>query len=202
MKTCSKCKQAQPVSYFSKKKASSSGYKSHCKQCDKQLREQNRERDKELKHKHYLNNKEKYLKAHQTYNALHAGHIKEWKRNYRSTYEKQRYNNDVSHRLKCVLRSRLYQALQENQKTGSAVNDLGCSVEELKKHLESLWKPGMSWDNWSKDGWHIDHIRPLNSFDLSNSEEVKQACHYSNLQPLWAEENLQKSDKHNAHNLS
>lgn len=195
MKICSRCKLAQPIFAFSKKKSSSDGYKSHCKQCDKQLREQNKERDRELKHKHYLNNKEKYLKAHQAYNALHSDHIKQWKRSYRSTYEKQRYHDDVFHRLRCVLRSRLRQALRENQKTGSAVNDLGCSIEEFKKHLESLWKPGMSWDNWSKNGWHIDHIRPLNSFNLSNPDEVKQACHYFNLQPLWAEENLQKSDK-------
>lgn len=85
-------------------------------------------------------------------------------------------------------------AIKGNSKNGSAVRDLGCSIEELKTYLESKWQPGMNWDNWSKDGWHIDHIRPLASFDLSDPEQLRQACHYTNLQPLWAEDNFKKSD--------
>lgn len=74
------------------------------------------------------------------------------------------------------------------------MRDLGCTIEELKAHLESLFKPGMTWDNWGHTGdvWHLDHIIPLASFDLTDPEQVKLACHYTNLQPLWATENLQK----------
>jgi hypothetical protein len=57
---------------------------------------------------------------------------------------------------------------------------------------EKLWKPGMTWNNWARKGWHIDHIKPLSSFDLENREELLQACHHTNLQPLWWFENLEK----------
>jgi hypothetical protein len=90
------------------------------------------------------------------------------------------------------LRKRLNFAIKNNQKSGSAVKDLGCTVQELKIYLESKFTEGMSWDNYGK--WHIDHIIPLNSFDLSDLEQLKKACHYTNLQPLWAEANLAKSD--------
>ena len=71
---------------------------------------------------------------------------------------------------------------------------IGCSKEELIKHLESQFIEGMTWENWSLNGWHIDHIRPISSFDLSDPAQAKECFHYSNLQPLWAIDNLKKSD--------
>jgi hypothetical protein len=114
---------------------------------------------------------------------------------YRLQYNKTRYYNNVNYRLGISLRTRLYQALKGNYKTGSAVKDLGCTIEELKAHLESQFQNGMSWDNYGLKGWHIDHIIPLASFDLTNREEFLKACHYGNLQPLWAKDNLSKGDK-------
>lgn len=114
----------------------------------------------------------------------------------RAINERERYYADLQFKLAKNLRARLNNALNDHYKAGSAVNDLGCSIEELKKYLESKFKPGMSWDNWSKDGWHIDHIKPLASFDLSDPNQFKEACNYKNLQPLWAEENLSKGAKH------
>lgn len=107
----------------------------------------------------------------------------------------KRWKTDIQYKLKISLRNRLKHAIKNNHKRGSAVKDLGCSIEELKKHLESQFQPGMSWDNWTTDGWHIDHIVPLTAFDLSNPKELKKACHYTNLQPLWAKDNLVKSNK-------
>lgn len=118
---------------------------------------------------------------------------------YRKTHLKKKQvikNYTIGHKLKRNLRTRLYGALKGNYKAGSAVSDLGCTVEELKKHLEYQFKPGMDWDNHTKDGWHIDHIKPLASFDLTDSIQFKEACHYTNLQPLWAFENLRKGDKY------
>jgi len=70
---------------------------------------------------------------------------------------------------------------------------LGCTIEELKVHIQRLFAEGMSWDNYGQ--WHIDHIVPCSVFDLSDPVEQQQCFHYTNLQPLWAEDNMTKSDK-------
>ena len=72
---------------------------------------------------------------------------------------------------------------------------MGCTISELKSYLESKFQPEMTWDNWALDGWHIDHIKPLVSFDLTDRNQLLESCHYTNLQPLWATDNLIKSDK-------
>ena len=116
---------------------------------------------------------------------------------YKERYRKERidrYSNDINYRLRKLLRSRLNSAIV-NGKSGSAVKDLGCSIEELKIYIESKFQEGMSWNNHSKHGWHIDHVVPLSHFDLANPSELKKACHYTNLQPLWAFDNLSKGDK-------
>ncbi|HBI02003.1 MAG TPA: hypothetical protein DDY18_10320 [Flavobacterium sp.] len=93
------------------------------------------------------------------------------------------------------LRDRLRKAVQKDQKNGSAIDNLGCSITDFKKHIESKFDNEMNWNNYGFSGWHIDHIKPLNTFDLTSPEEFKKACHYSNLQPLWAIDNLTKAKK-------
>lgn len=115
---------------------------------------------------------------------------------YDKKYQAQRRVKDPNFKLRQNLRARLRQSLKGSFKVGSAVELLGCSISELKAHLESQFKPGMSWANWSRTGWHIDHIKPLAFFNLEDSTQLAQACHYTNLQPLWAKENLEKSDGH------
>lgn len=112
----------------------------------------------------------------------------------RSAYARNRYQTDIQYKLARRLRSRLWEALKRGYKSGSAVRDLGCSIEEFKNYLESLFQPSMTWDNYGE--WHIDHIKPLDSFDLMDREQLKIACHYSNLQPLWAEDNIRKGCNH------
>lgn len=107
---------------------------------------------------------------------------------------RQKYQKTLHFRIKNSLRTRLRLALLTKQKTGSAVRDLGCSISEFKIHLENQFQEGMSWENYGE--WHIDHIRPLSSFDLSDREQLLVACHYTNLQPLWAADNLSKADKY------
>jgi hypothetical protein len=94
-------------------------------------------------------------------------------------------------RLEHRLRGRVYGAIK-SKKAGSAVRDLGCSLEELRRYLELKFQPGMTWWNWGMDGWHIDHIEPLCNFDLTDRNQFLEACHYTNLQPLWAQDNLKK----------
>jgi len=94
--------------------------------------------------------------------------------------------------LRKNLRIKLYHAINRNQKVGSAVKDLGCTVDGLTSYLESKFQPKMTWDNWGINGWHINHIKPLSSFDLTDRLQFLEACHYTNLQPLWAIDNLIK----------
>lgn len=109
--------------------------------------------------------------------------------------ERERTKSDPCFRMKKLLRLRLYGALKGQAKNGSAVRNLGCSLEDFKRHIESLWKEGMTWDNWTHKGWHIDHIVPLSSFDLTKEEQILKAVHYTNLQPLWWHENMSKGNK-------
>lgn len=91
------------------------------------------------------------------------------------------------------VRSRLSQVIKnKNTKT---LQLLGVSWQEFIQYLESKFQPGMTWENYGRRGWHIDHIRPLSSFDLSDPGQLKQACHYTNLQPLWWIDNIKKGDK-------
>ena len=104
----------------------------------------------------------------------------------------ERRKTDVLFKLRGLLRTRLRTALSGNYKSGSAIKSLGCSLDEFKKHMESKFKPGMNWDNHGLYGWHIDHIKPLASFNLSDVNQLNEACHFTNLQPLWAKDNLVK----------
>lgn len=97
---------------------------------------------------------------------------------------------DVQYKLRHNLRSRLRKTIHGSKHGLSPVRHLGCSIEELKKHLESQFDNKMSWDNYGE--WHIDHIKPLADFDLTDESQFIEACHYTNLQPLWAEDNYSK----------
>jgi hypothetical protein len=96
----------------------------------------------------------------------------------------------VENRIKNRLRARFHQILSGNTKADRALAVVGCSLESLKLHLEAGFAQGMSWANFGQ--WHIDHIRPCASFDLSCPNQQRECFHYSNLQPLWAQDNLKK----------
>lgn len=80
-------------------------------------------------------------------------------------------------------------------RNASAVADLGCSLDEFKVHLETQFQSGMSWDNYGPKGWHIDHIKPLSKYVLSDREVYLQLIHYTNLSPKWWYDNIAKSNK-------
>jgi len=153
----------------------------------KNYRQINREKIK-LKNKNWAEiNKQKRKVYNQVWRNTNSKKISLYKRNKRKT--------DIQYKLRSCLRCRFNSAIKMNLKTGSAIKDLGCSIDELKIYLESKFQEGMSWDNWALQGWHIDHIKPLSSFDLTDRNQLLQACHYTNLQPLWAKDNMAKSDK-------
>lgn len=108
----------------------------------------------------------------------------------------QKYHSDLEFKITCALRRRVLTALKNNSKHKPAIDLLGCSIASLKSHLESKFKPGMTWENYGIKGWHIDHIRPCASFNLTKPEEQNKCFHYTNLQPLWAKENYSKGVKY------
>jgi len=109
-------------------------------------------------------------------------------------YIRRRNEADPEFRWTGKQRQRLSKRIQEHggRKTHCSDELIGCTWEFLRAHLESQFQPGMSWDNYALDGWHIDHIIPCASFDLTDPEQQKACFHYSNLQPLWALENIKK----------
>lgn len=119
---------------------------------------------------------------------------KEAKKAKTAKYHKERPLIDENFRLARNLRKRLRASMKSGFKTGSAVEDLGMSIDDFKNYLESKFVDGMTWENYGRYGWHIDHIIPLSKFDLTDREQVKVACHYSNLQPMWWDDNLRKSN--------
>jgi len=98
-------------------------------------------------------------------------------------------NAKLERKIAHALRVRLRRAV----KAGSAVKNLGCTVSEFLTYLENKFVPGMTWENYGR--WHIDHVRPLSKFDLTNPNELEKACNYTNLQPLWAADNIRKLNK-------
>jgi hypothetical protein len=120
---------------------------------------------------------------------------KENRREIRAKYKRERSARDEYFRIAGNIRSAICRSLKENTKDAHTEELLGCSIEEFRNYLERLFKPGMTWDNHGIRGWHIDHIIPLASFDFTDPEQQKRAWHYTNLQPLWAKDNLKKSNK-------
>ncbi len=110
----------------------------------------------------------------------------------RRVYTRNKHRTDIQFRLATNLRHRLNMAIRADQRKGSAVRDLGCSILHLKEYLESKFEVGMSWENYGLRGWHVDHVIPLSLFDLTNVEQFKKAVHFSNLQPMWAGANISK----------
>jgi hypothetical protein len=113
----------------------------------------------------------------------------------RSKKNGQKQRSTVQGKLKGYLRDYANRSLKGKQKAGSGVGDLGCSTEFFQEYIESLWQPGMEWSNWSRFGWHVDHIKPLDSFDLTVREQFLEACHYTNMRPLWWNDNISKGAK-------
>ena len=101
---------------------------------------------------------------------------------------------DIRYRIKRVISHRIRISLinQSSNKTHKALELLGCSLNEFRDHLEAKFKPGMLWDNFGQDGWHLDHVRPCASYDLKDEVQLRECFNYTNYQPLWASENIRK----------
>lgn len=111
------------------------------------------------------------------------------------------YKNRPEYKLKHMVRQALNTRIKLKNPRYRSIWYMGYTIKEMRKHIESQFKEGMSWDNYGRKGWHIDHIRPLSMFNFFNSDgsinhqQVREAMSLKNLQPLWAEDNLIKGSK-------
>lgn len=180
----------------------------------REWRKDNRDRAREKDKRYYQATRQIRSVKNREYNA--RPEVKEAKRQYLDKHREKirlssktrhlaRLQEDVQYRLKVRLKSRLssYFSAQGLRKRYRTIDMLGCTIAELKSHLESLWQPGMTWNNhgsYRRGGpmtWHIDHIKPVASFDLTDPKQQRKCFHRSNLQPLWAVDNIRKGDKLN-----
>jgi len=182
--------------------------KERIKQRVKLYQSENSESIKCRKKKHYTENAESIKKQKKLYYRENREHAKLWNKNYyiknkdivsrrNKRYKLNKLERDPIFKMLENMRRRIQLSLksQSTKKSNKTIELLGASREVVWNHLESLFKEGMTRNNNNVKGWHIDHIRPCSSFDLSDPEEQKKCFHYTNLQPLWWWENLKKSNK-------
>ena len=223
-KKCFKCDKTRNIEDFYKRKGSKDGLRGDCRECrcfdsqmwlqnnkeharatSKQYREKHKDELKRKKNtytavhreeakvranKWYYENRERALENVRNYREKNKDKTTEWRREWEI---KNKDRPDV--KLPKMIRKRIRNALKGKAKPGSAVKDLGCTIDELRKHFENLFESGMTWKNHGE--WEIDHVTPLSSFNLEDREQFLKACHWTNLQPLWAADNRKKRDKLN-----
>ena len=212
MKKCSKCNVYKDLSLFPKRKDSKDGHRGVCKKCKAPLRREQylKNKKKVLDHskEYYKNNREKCLAKNKKperiaymneyrldKERLKRSNDRQYRLNAKTISEKGkiRRKEDPIYVLKIRCRNRtasIFRAKHWN-KTQHTHDLLGINYDGLKSHLESKFVDGMTWGN--KGEWHIDHIIPLDS--ANSKDELIKLCHYTNLQPLWAIDNLIKSNK-------
>ncbi len=139
-------------------------------------------------------------KAVAEYNKLYRMTHKEESKVYIRQYRRDRIKRDPAYHQKRICRSRFHHWFKSRglSKSGHVGDLIGCTWQELCIHLESKFQLGMTWENQGVYGWHVDHIKPLALFDPLDSEHLKQAWHFTNLQPLWAADNIVKGDTYGA----
>ena len=177
-KVCSKCKEEKEVCEFNLNKSRSNGYRAECRECTKLITKIYKEKNK-LKIKEY---NKKFIENNP---------------DYHNDYRRDKFKNNIQYRLQCYVRARILKYLKSKKilKNNLTFNIVGCTPDELKKHIESQFLENMSWNNYGKgdDKWSIDHIKPLCT--AKTEEDVFTLNHYTNLQPMWNPQNFSKGGK-------
>jgi len=191
--------------------------KSCCKEYGRSYRKNNLTKIKTFQKNWYKNNKNKAKAIRESYVKSNPEKLKETRKKYRdknqeimklkrkayceknrirlNEYTVKLRRSDPLNKIKHNIRGRIckFLSIRNISKTNKTFDIVGCSPNELKIHLEKQFDNGMSWENYGYYGWHIDHIIPLDSG--KNEKEIYELCHYSNLQPLWCNDNQSKSNK-------
>jgi hypothetical protein len=204
-KICSKCGNNQELCFFQKDKTKKDGYRPDCKSCRKKYSELNYNKFKEkisvYKKNDRLKNPEKYKLRDKNNRLNNPEKFKERRKKYyennkikHNEYFVKKRNENPTFKLTDNMRRRIniFLSLNDITKKNKTFDIVGCSPKFLKEYLEQKFTDGMSWDLIGQH-IHIDHIIPLSS--ANTEEEVYKLCHYTNLQPLWASDNLSKGNK-------
>lgn len=198
-KTCSKCHACKPVHLFRKKR-------NKCKACEvakaREYYHNNKEKIAAEKREYYQNNKEKIKARDREYRQQNKGKIDAKNREYNkgnrvkiNDRRRKRRKNDPKYNLICRLRTRMNRAVKAaglDKKCDSSSELLGISYQGLKEWLQAQFTEGMTWEN--RSDWHVDHRVPCDAFDLSDETNQRICFWYKNLQPMWAKDNMQKSN--------
>ena len=191
-KICCFCNEEKEASFFGKAKSNLDGLRTECKTCTPKRyphlynKERYKHKSKEYNLRTYLKNRNKIIKRVKEWSAKNKDKVYLIQKKYKSK-PKSRIKHNLSKRIKKILAA----------KDISYDCSVGCTRKELVSHLEAKMLIGMTWENYGKlDGWHIDHIKPLESFDLTQKEERRAANNFKNLQPLWRSHNEKKSDNY------
>lgn len=220
-KICIICNVEKHILDFHKRKDSKDGLRNECKICTRlrinnyrknntdKVNEWNREtyyrnivKHKETKKIYRDNNKESQKIRLKNYRDNNQEKIKKYYFDNKDGLNKKalcrinkRKKNDKMFSVICSIRARVYGFLRLSNitKKNKTLDIVGCSPENLRDFLEKKFVDGMSWENYGRNGWHIDHIIPLSS--AKTEEEIYKLCHYTNLQPLWEKDNIKKSNK-------
>jgi hypothetical protein len=198
-KVCSLCQVEKSIDDFEKRNEKPT-YR--CKECLSQYHKDyySKNRDK-LKNKalQFRDSNPDYMKNWRKNNTKKVIEQKiNWynkNRNKINANERKRRTFDIQYKIKKNLRRRVNQVITIGCKHKNTIELLGCSLSQFLTYIENKFKHGMNWSNYGKNGWHIDHIIPCSSFDLTDNEQQKKCFHYTNLQPLWEKENLSKGNK-------
>jgi len=173
-KQCGTCKQILPKTHdFFHKRGKS--FKSSCKKC--------RNLDKQ---QYRLQNIDKI--------QAYADKTKVQRKEYKREWERKTRKTNITYKLISNIRVRIGHIVRGSTKSGSTLELLGCDLESFKQYIEKQFTEGMTWENYGQ--WHIDHIKPCACFNLQLKREQKLCFNYTNLQPLWAKDNLKKGAKY------
>lgn len=203
-KKCIKCNKRRLVKFFNKRITSKDGFRNSCKTCEtaqcKKYYLANQSKIASWKNKNKIKIQQYQKDYYPKYREQNKEKIKEYKRQYQIKNKikitkqiNDRYKNDINYRIKHNLRTRFNLAIKNNSKKSSIINLLGCSIPKFKEYIEKQFIDDMTWNNYGQ--WHIDHIKPCCGFDLSDKKQQQICFHYTNLQPLWAKDNLSKGGK-------
>lgn len=208
MRKCRLCNKEKPIEDFDKDCSKESGYRNECKECAKPIHHENYIKNREIRlakqKEYYLKNKpkiKKYLKDYRKnyYRENHekilaqTNKYKHENKEHINKMQREYYNQNINYRIKSIMWRMI--TMNIKNKTNKMIALLGCTIKEFKKHFESLFTVGMTWGKFMNGEIHIDHILPCSAFELQNSEEQEICFHYTNLQPLWAKDNISKGNR-------